>query len=98
MIQEVRKGEEINSESLKKILFECGLLSNLKNKLKILQFNNGFSNLTYLIKFENKELVLRMPPKGAKFGHDMEREFRVLSSLKNSSLKIPKVYFFSKDI
>ncbi|MBU86967.1 MAG: phosphotransferase [Flavobacteriaceae bacterium] len=98
MIQEVRKGEEINSEFLKKILFECGLLSNHKNKLKILQFNNGFSNLTYLIKFENKELVLRMPPKGAKFGHDMEREFRVLSSLKNSSLKIPKVYFFSKDI
>ena len=57
MIQEVRKGEEINSESLKKFLFESGLLSNHYNKLKILQFNNGFSNLTYLIKFENKETM-----------------------------------------
>ena len=73
MIQEVRKGDEIDLKSIKSFLFENRLIENPENKILIKQFSNGFSNLTYLLQFEKKEFVLRLPPKGAKFGHDMKR-------------------------
>ena len=79
MIREVRKGEELNLGSLKKFLLNKKLISDYQSELKIQQFSNGFSNLTYLIKIESRELVIRLPPKGARFGHDMSREFKVLS-------------------
>jgi len=47
---------------------------------------------------ENKEYVLRRPPFGAvKRGHDMSREYKVLSNLYASFSKIPKVYAFTDD-
>ncbi len=55
----------------------------LDGALTIRQFPSGFSNLTYLVTVDGRELVLRRPPPGAnvKGGHDMGREFRVLSAL-----------------
>jgi len=49
----------------------------------ISQFPGGASNLTYLLRIGERELVLRRPPFGtkARTAHDMGREFRVLSSL-----------------
>ena len=81
MIREVRKGEELNLGSLKKFLLNKKLISDYQSELKIQQFSNGFSNLTYLIEIESRELVIRLPPKGAIFGHDMSREFKVLLGL-----------------
>lgn len=98
MIREVRKGEELNLGSLKKFLLNKKLISDYQSELKIQQFSNGFSNLTYLIKIESRELVIRLPPKGARFGHDMSREFKVLSGLNKGFDKAPKAYFFSDDI
>jgi len=99
MIQKVRKGEELNENSLKKFLFENEFISNNKSDLFISQFTNGFSNLTYLIKIENKELVLRCPPKGAvKYGHDMGREFKVLCGLNKGFKKAPIAHVFSDNI
>lgn len=47
------------------------------------QFPGGHSNLTYLIKVGERELVLRRPPFGTdvKTAHDMDREFTILSRL-----------------
>jgi len=58
---------------------------------EIVRFTVGYSNLTYSLKTDNKEYVLRRPPVGAniKSAHDMEREFRVLSSLKPHYHKVP---------
>ena len=99
MIQKVRKGEELNKKSLKKFLFENELISNNISDLFISQFSNGFSNLTYLLKIENKELVLRCPPKGAiKYGHDMSREFKVLCGLNKGFKKAPIAHIYSDDI
>ena len=52
-----------------------------------LQFPNGAANLTYLLRFDGTELVLRRPPFGvvAPGAHDMKREYRVLSSCGGSS-------------
>jgi aminoglycoside phosphotransferase (APT) family kinase protein len=67
--------------------------------LEILQFPGGFSNLTYCLKTADKEYVLRRPPFGAniKSAHDMGREFRVLSLLKDHYDKIPFPVIFCED-
>tara|TARA_Y200000002_G_scaffold266063_1_gene221075 strand:+ start:852 stop:1910 length:1059 start_codon:yes stop_codon:yes gene_type:complete len=98
MIQEVRKGDEIDLKSIKSFLFENRLIENPENKILIKQFSNGFSNLTYLLQFEKKEFVLRLPPKGAKFGHDMKREFKVLLNLNKGFDKAPKAILFGSDL
>ncbi len=87
----VRKGEELNGVALK--VYINATLPTFGDVLEISQFPGGFSNLTYLIQTEKAELVLRRPPFGAniKSGHDMGREFRVLSALQKSGFtKIPR--------
>ena len=56
------------------------------------QFPRGFSNLTYLLRIGERELVLRRPPFGAKIksAHDMGREFAVLSGLVQVYSKVPR--------
>ena len=47
------------------------------------QFQGGASNVTYLLKVGEREMILRRPPAGtkAKSAHDMGREFRVMQKL-----------------
>jgi len=87
--QDIRKGEELNLSRLKNYLGEH--LTGFSGQLEVSQFPSGFSNLTYLIKSGDKEYVLRRPPFGAniKGGHDMGREFKVLSLLKPVYPKVP---------
>ncbi|GAB3923104.1 phosphotransferase family protein [Larkinella terrae] len=96
----VRSGEELDLAVLNAYLndtvpgfgsiTECG------------QFPGGYSNLTYLLKTDaGVEFVLRRPPFGAKQikgGHDMGREFRVLSLLQSANYpKIPEPVVFCED-
>jgi aminoglycoside phosphotransferase (APT) family kinase protein len=48
---------------------------------EVKQFRSGASNLTYLLKYPDLELVLRRPPIGTKAvsAHDMKREFLIQS-------------------
>ncbi|WP_130619497.1 phosphotransferase family protein [Dyella amyloliquefaciens] len=57
------------------------------------QFPGGASNLTYLLSYANRELVLRRPPRGAKAksAHDMLREARVMDALKPSYPYVPAI-------
>ena len=96
--QKVRKGEELPEVALKKYLQEINLIESVESDLLVEQFTHGFSNLTYLLKIENKEFVLRKPPKGAiKRGHDMSREFKVQSAIYKVFSKVPKMFGFSDD-
>ena len=96
--QKVRKGEELPETNLKKYLLEINLIESIESDLFVEQFTHGFSNLTYLLKIENKEFVLRKPPKGAiKRGHDMSREFKVQSAVYETFSKVPKMYGFCDD-
>lgn len=98
MAQNVRKGEALSEIPLKQFLHKHGLIENQDSLLEVDQFKNGFSNLTYLLKIENKSLVLRKPPLGAiKRGHDMGREFKVLTGLNKGFSKAPKAIAFSDD-
>lgn len=77
----VREGEALELGKLDAWL--AGALPELSGPLVCEQFPSGYSNLTYLLKKGDAELVLRRPPFGAqvKSGHDMAREHRVLAGL-----------------
>lgn len=77
----VREGEELDGAALSR--FIEGALSGVEGPLEVAQFTSGFSNLTYLLRLGERELVLRRPPVGSKVkaAHDMAREYRVLSAL-----------------
>ena len=93
----VRSGEELDHVRLTEYLGEH--LPDLGRELEIEQFPNGFSNLTYLLRYGDRQLVLRRPPFGAeiKSAHDMGREFRVLSGLVKVYDKVPRPLLFCKD-
>jgi len=93
----VREGEEIDAERVESFLKEQ--IPGLEGEMRVLQFPTGASNLTYLLVFENRELVLRRPPHGtkAKSAHDMSREYRVLSGLKQGYPHVPEVLLYTDD-
>jgi aminoglycoside phosphotransferase (APT) family kinase protein len=68
--------------------------------LTVKQFRGGHSNLTYLLRFgEAQEWVVRRPPFGPlpPGGHDMAREFRVLSRLWEGFAQAPRAIVFCDD-
>ncbi len=96
----VRSGEELDWKRI-----EAHLRANLPADLgidgdfEVLQFPNGAANLTYLIRFGERELVLRRPPFGtlAPGAHDMKREFKVLSRLWRVFDRAPRALLFCDD-
>ena len=94
---QVRPGEELDTRRLVPFLVEA--IPDLEGDLEVLQFPSGFSNLTYLLRAGGRELVLRRPPFGSKpkSGHDMNREFTVLSALKGYFPYCPEPLAFTED-
>lgn len=92
----VRSGEELDISSLQHYLSDQ---LNHKESFTVSQFPSGFSNLTYLLKWGSKEYVLRRPPFGAKVksGHDMSREYRFLSALREPFKKVPEPVLYCDD-
>jgi aminoglycoside phosphotransferase (APT) family kinase protein len=77
----VRPGEELPADRLSGFLEPR--IDGLGRVVDIRQFTKGYSNLTYLVRGERGEVVLRRGPRGStvKSAHDMGREFRILSGL-----------------
>ena len=75
------------------------IFPSLNGPLTVEQFPAGFSNLTYLLRIGDRELVLRRPPIGAKIktAHDMGREYRILSHLHPVYNKVPRPLLFCDD-
>ncbi|HYV68336.1 MAG TPA: phosphotransferase family protein [Myxococcales bacterium] len=65
----------------------------------VLQFPRGHSNLTYLLRVGDREIVLRRPPFGVrvKSAHDMKREYDILSALKGVYARAPRPIAFCDD-
>jgi aminoglycoside phosphotransferase (APT) family kinase protein len=93
----VRAGEELDEVRLASYLKQY--LPDLDGPLLVEQFPSGFSNLTYLLRIGERELVLRKPPIGAKIktAHDMSREYRILSHLYPVYRKVPCPIFYCDD-
>jgi aminoglycoside phosphotransferase (APT) family kinase protein len=94
----VRPGEELDLEKLDAYLREH--LGGDGTPPIVFQYRHGYSNLTYRVVFGGRDMVLRRPPVGAhvKSGHDMQREFRVLTALSPIYAKAPKPILFCDDL
>ncbi len=92
-----RKGEGLDLEKLEPYLRQH--LPKFQGTLAVEQFPSGFSNLTYLLRAGELELVLRRPPFGnrVKTAHDMGREYRVLSRLNKVYPLAPRPYVYCDD-
>jgi aminoglycoside phosphotransferase (APT) family kinase protein len=100
----VRAGEELDWTRLTSWLRErlpaAGIPGlDVSREPEISQFPGGHSNLTYLIRFGDAEIVVRRPPFGpvAPTAHDMAREFRWLSSLHRVFPPAPRPYLLCDD-
>ena len=94
---QIREGEELDLAKLEAYL--KAHIEGWEGNLEVEQFPRGFSNLTYLIKSANQQFVLRRPPFGAniKSGHDMSREYRILSKLHGNYAKVPRPFVYCDD-
>ena len=75
-------------------------LPQLGKLIKIGKFNIGQSNPTYKLEFEKGIYVLRSKPKGKllRGAHRIDREYRVMSEIYNSTIPVPKMINYCKDL
>jgi aminoglycoside phosphotransferase (APT) family kinase protein len=66
---------------------------------EVMQFRSGASNLTYLLSYSGRDLVLRKPPVGTKAAsaHDMKREYLIQSRLQSVYPLVPKMIALCDD-
>ncbi len=95
--REMREGERLDVLKVERFLRER--IPGLRGNAAVEQFPSGYSNLTYLIRFGERELVLRRPPFGtkAKTAHDMKREYTILSTLHPVFHYCPRPILYSDD-
>jgi aminoglycoside phosphotransferase (APT) family kinase protein len=93
----VREGEALDVEALAAWLRAHTDLPD--GRIEVQQFPSGYSNLTYMLRIGANELVLRRPPFGntVKTGHDMHREFVVLSKLAPVYALAPRPLAYCED-
>ncbi|MFB4165579.1 phosphotransferase family protein [Alteribacillus sp. JSM 102045] len=67
--------------------------------LTVKQFTAGYSNLTYLLQFPNKHIVLRRPPFGEipPRAHDIQREYTILSHVHPVFPLAPKPHLYEEN-
>jgi aminoglycoside phosphotransferase (APT) family kinase protein len=93
---DVRPGEALDVTRLGPYLEE---VLGLQGEVEVLQYPSGYSNLTYLLRIGDTDVVLRRPPFGSKpkSGHDMKREHDVLAALHSSFSYCPKPLAYCDD-
>ncbi|MCH2172803.1 phosphotransferase family protein [Myxococcota bacterium] len=93
----VRADEQMDWAALELHLREN--LTDLNGDMEVLQFPGGHANLTYWVRFGDRELVVRRPPLGplAPGAHDMAREYAVLSKLWKRFSPAPRAHLLCED-
>jgi aminoglycoside phosphotransferase (APT) family kinase protein len=94
---EVREEEQLDWAKLAAYLRDQ--LPDADCPLTVQQFRGGHSNLTYLLRFGDREWVMRRPPFGPLpvGGHDMGREYRVLSRVWEVFKPAPRGMLYCED-
>jgi aminoglycoside phosphotransferase (APT) family kinase protein len=103
--REVRAGEQLDWTRLVGWLRErlpaCSVPGlDVTREPAVAQFPGGHSNLTYLLRFGDAEIVVRRPPFGPvpPTAHDMAREFRWLSAMHGVFPLAPRPYLLCEDL
>jgi len=71
----------------------------LTGDVEVRQFGGGASNLTYSLRTEHDDLILRRPPTGqkARGAHDMTREYRIQDGLADVFPLVPRMVALCED-
>ena len=71
----------------------------LEGQPQVEQFSRGASNLTYRLRYSNRDLILRRPPPGtkAKSAHNMVREHDIQKALKKVYPYVPEMLALCTD-
>jgi aminoglycoside phosphotransferase (APT) family kinase protein len=93
----VRAEDAFDLEGVRSWLAGHGV--DLSGDVEIQQFGGGASNLTYSLRTDTQDLILRRPPRGKKAAgaHDMSREYRIQSALKAPFGLVPDMVAFCED-
>jgi len=97
--KQVRKEDTLDLNKLSDYLVEHLTGFNKQDTLTIKQFKGGASNLTYQLEWNNQKVILRTSPKGAniKSAHDMVREYRIITKVKEHFSYAPKTIHLCED-
>jgi aminoglycoside phosphotransferase (APT) family kinase protein len=100
--QEVREEDSFDVATVANWLRENappGEIEGLAGTPRVRQFRGGASNLTYLLAYKDRELILRRPPRGTKAAsaHDMRREYRIQQALKPVYPYVPRMIALCTD-
>src|SRR5260221_8027998 len=100
----VRAGEQLDWTRLVAWLRErlpaCGVPGlDVSREPSVAQFPGGHSNLTYLLRFGDADIVVRRPPFGPvpPTAHDMAREYRWLAAMHGVFPLAPQPYLLCED-
>ncbi len=95
--KDVRTDDAIDAERVGAWLAEQ--VPGLSGTPEVKQYSGGASNLTYLLRYPDRDLILRRPPAGtkAKSAHDMRREYRIQALLKPAFPYVPDMVAFCDD-
>jgi len=93
---DVRKGEELDIDAVDDVLKTA--IPDLTGQAEVKQYASGASNLTYALDYPTRRMVLRRPPFGdkPKSGHDMHREYKVMSALWGH-VPVPKTLYYTNN-
>ncbi|MGB0908409.1 MAG: phosphotransferase family protein [Maricaulaceae bacterium] len=93
---EIREGEALDIAAIDPVL--KAHITGLTGTPVVTQYPSGASNLTYAVDYPDRRLVLRRPPFGTrpKSGHDMHREYRIMTALK-PNYSVPETLYYTDD-
>ncbi|HEU4567926.1 MAG TPA: phosphotransferase family protein [Marmoricola sp.] len=93
----VREEDAFDVAAVRRWLATQGVV--LGEQVEVRQFAGGASNLTYSLRADGQDLILRRPPTGrkAKGAHDMGREFRIQRALEEPFGLVPHMVALCED-
>lgn len=96
-LEEVAQQIRIDEVALDAYLREQ--LDGYRGNLKVRQFRGGQSNPTFMLESGDTRYVLRKKPGGTllKSAHMVEREYRVMTALRDTDVPVPRTYLLCED-
>ena len=93
----MRSGHEIDREALAAYLRDH--VDGFDGPFAIRQFEGGQSNPTYLLQTSERDYVLRKKPPGQLLpsAHQVDREYRVMTALRESGIPVPRTRLLCAD-
>ncbi|MFC1859079.1 phosphotransferase [Thermodesulfobacteriota bacterium] len=94
---EVRKEHRFDAAKLERYMGKH--VDGFSGNLKVRQFEHGQSNPTYFLSDAERNYILRKKPPGELLpsAHAVDREYRIMSTLQDTGVPVPKTYLLCED-